>query len=96
MKLIYHPDMTQSISIKDLQEHTAEILAQLAPHNDIVIEDGGKPIARLAAIETSVTSPSPHTTRPMGFFKGQIWTAPDFDAELPEGFWCPPDDPLTK
>jgi antitoxin (DNA-binding transcriptional repressor) of toxin-antitoxin stability system len=91
--------MTQIVTIKDLQEHAAELLSQLTPDNDIVIEDGGKPVARLAAIRNgSVTSSPPPKAapRPLGLFKGQVWIAADFNAELPEDFWCPPDDPLTK
>jgi hypothetical protein len=52
----------------------------------------------IVLLETSTSSGSGlnNTPRPLGLFKGKMWMAPDFNKELPENFWCPPDDPLTK
>ena len=69
--------MTRTISLKDLQAQF-----NIAPGDEIVFEDAGQPIARIgpfASPATDVAKP-----REFGFFEGQVWISPDFDAPDPE------------
>ncbi|MCL2639985.1 MAG: hypothetical protein FWD53_03985 [Phycisphaerales bacterium] len=84
--------MIRSISIQDLPLPTRELLTTISPDEELVIEQGGQPVVRI----TPVPPTHKPQTRPLGLFQGQVWMAPDFNDELPEEFWCPPDDPLTK
>lgn len=86
--------MTQTVTIRELQAHASEILAQLHAGDEVIVEDAGKPLAKISPVPAATQAkPGP---RPLGCCKGQIWIAPDFDEELPAEFWTPSDDPLTK
>jgi len=76
--------MTQTVSIKDLQTNAPELLSHLAPDHDIIVEDEGKLIARIAAFRAPASSGAP---RVPGLFRGKVWMADDFDAPLPDSFW---------
>lgn len=86
--------MTRIIPIQELPPLTRELLAQIAQGDELVVEDAGQPVARITPMPAK--PPSASGKRQLGFWKGKIWTSPDFDEPLPEDFWCPPDDPLTK
>lgn len=90
----YDVFMTRTVSIQDLQAHTADLLAGIAADEEIIVEQNGQPLAKISAMPGKPAAK--RGERQLGMFKGQIWVAPDFDDELPEEFWCPPDDPLTK
>ena len=68
--------MTRTISLRELQSHF-----DVAPGDESIIEDAGQPVAR---ITPAPVVPEANRDRELGFFKGQIWIAPDFDAPDPE------------
>jgi len=85
--------MTQTITIKELQENAGKLLASLGDTDEIIVSDGDKPVAKISA-PPSVPPPTPldfsfdpSKPRESGFFAGQVWVAPDFDDELPDEFW---------
>jgi antitoxin (DNA-binding transcriptional repressor) of toxin-antitoxin stability system len=73
---------------------TRELLAQVAEGDELGVEDAGQPVACITPMPSKPAAT--RGKRQLGFWKDKIWTAPDFDEPLPEEFWCPPDDPLTK
>lgn len=69
--------MTQ-LEVIDAKDRFAELLARARAGEEIVLAEGGKPVARLG--------PAPESPRRKGFgmFKGQIWISEDFNAPLTE------------
>jgi hypothetical protein len=70
--------MTRTISLKDLQSHF-----NLAPDEEIIIENAGQPLAHI----TPPSASGSPTTPELGFWAGQITASPDFDQPLPDTFW---------
>ena len=74
--------MTQTITIRELQDHAGELLTKLGAADEIVVSaEGGAPLARIRA----ATASAPR--REIGFWKGQVRASDDFDRPLPENFW---------
>jgi len=65
------------VNVHEAKTHLSRLLQRVAAGEEITIARAGIPIARLVAIES--TAPK----RPLGFAKGQVWVADDFDAPLP-------------
>ena len=66
----------QSYSIHEAQTHLASLVAQAAQGTPfIIVQDDGKPLVKVAALETPV-APSP---RRFGFLAGRIRTPDNFD-----------------
>jgi antitoxin (DNA-binding transcriptional repressor) of toxin-antitoxin stability system len=65
-----------TITLEGAEKHLKELLAQLAPGEELTITEQGHPLARLKKAE--------HATWPCkaGSAAGKIWIAPDFDAPL--------------
>ena len=80
--------------MQDLPAATREFLARIAPNDEIIIEEAGRQLVRITSLPAKSATKPAH--RSLGFWKGKIWTAPDFDDELPEEFWAPTNDPLTS
>ncbi len=71
----------ETIAIHQAEGHLAEIIAKLAPGEEIVLTRDNQPVATLRA-----TLPASGKPRRFGTLKGSIvYIAPDFDA-IPEGF----------
>jgi antitoxin (DNA-binding transcriptional repressor) of toxin-antitoxin stability system len=71
----------QTIAVQQAEGHLSEIIAKLAPGEEIVLTRDNKPVATLRA-----TALAPRHARRFGTLKGSILAiAPDFDA-IPEGF----------
>jgi prevent-host-death family protein len=66
------------VNIHQAKTHLSRLLQRVAAGEEITIARAGVPIARLVAVE-----PKPQKIRPLGFARGQVWIADDFD-ELPE------------
>jgi antitoxin (DNA-binding transcriptional repressor) of toxin-antitoxin stability system len=81
--IIFH--MTQTVTIKQLQEHAGELLASLGAADEIIVSDGGKPLAKISS--AAAQNGKPAQPRESGFWKDQIQTTPDFDQPLPDSFW---------
>jgi antitoxin (DNA-binding transcriptional repressor) of toxin-antitoxin stability system len=69
----------KTVSVEEAQARLAEIIAQLAPEEEIVLTRDGKPVATLRAVP-------PKQPPRFGTLKGTVlYIAPDFD-DIPEGF----------
>jgi prevent-host-death family protein len=66
------------VNIHEAKTHFSRLLQRLAGGEEIIIARAGVPIARLVAIE------SKKKERPLGFARGEVWVADDFDAPLPD------------
>ena len=72
--------MPATISLKEAQAKLKQLIANLAPGEEIVITDNQQPVARLIG-DRSLRSPRPAP----GLGKGSIlYMAPDFDEPLEE------------
>ena len=76
MDLVYSNLM--EVNIHEAKTHLSRLLQRVASGEQVTIARAGKPIARLVAIEPE------KKTRPLGFARGQVWIADDFDAPLPD------------
>lgn len=66
------------VNIHQAKTHLSRLLQRVAAGEEITIARAGVPVARLIAVQ-----PTPPKTRPLGFDRGKVWIADDFD-ELPE------------
>ena len=62
-----------SVSVLEAKKNFSKLLQRVAAGEEIVITNRGIPVARLV----------PVSTRPLGFDKGRVQIAKDFDAPLP-------------
>ena len=65
----------------------ASLVQAVAAGEEVVIAKGGKPVARLVAVEAPAPAAAPEQNLPprrVGRLKGRIWVADDFDDPLPE------------
>lgn len=61
----------------DAKTHLSSLAERASKGEEIVIARGGKPLARLVALE------QPRKTRKLGLWKDEVWIGDDFDAPLP-------------
>lgn len=75
--------MTKTLSVNDI---SIEVVIKSAKNGEeIVLEENGKPIAKITPIEEAEqTNPK---QRIFGLGKGKTWMSDDFDDELPDEFW---------
>ncbi len=66
----------KTVNVHEAKTHLSRLLKEVAEGEEIVIAKAGKPVARLTAVVSS--------HRELGFDRGSIWIADDFDAPLPE------------
>jgi prevent-host-death family protein len=66
------------VNIHEAKTHLSRLLQRVAEGEEVTIARAGVPIARLVAVENK------KSVRPMGFARGEIWMADDFDAPLPD------------
>lgn len=77
--------MTKTVSISEAQTQLQGILALAHNGDEVIIEENGKPIAKITPIiEAEQPAPKP---RVFGLGKGKTWMSDDFDDELPDEFW---------
>ena len=75
--------MTQTLSVNETSIQTIIKIAKSG--DEIVLEENGKPIAKVMPIaETEQVQPK---QRIFGLGKGKTWMSDDFDDELPDEFW---------
>ncbi|HEV3305259.1 MAG TPA: type II toxin-antitoxin system Phd/YefM family antitoxin [Candidatus Sulfotelmatobacter sp.] len=65
------------VNIHEAKTHLSRLLQRVAAGEEVTIARSGVPVARLVAVE-------PMAKRPLGFARGEIWIADDFDAPLPD------------
>jgi antitoxin (DNA-binding transcriptional repressor) of toxin-antitoxin stability system len=69
--------LTKTVNVDAEQGLLKELLSQVLAGTEIVLLEGGAPVARLV----------PLTPRTAGLHAGAIWTGDDFDEPLPDEFW---------
>jgi prevent-host-death family protein len=67
------------VNIHEAKTHFSRLLQRVAAGEEVVIARAGVPVARLVAVE-----PKKDKIRPLGFARGEVWVADDFDAPLPD------------
>jgi len=67
------------VNIHEAKTHLSRLLQRVAAGEEVTIARSGVPVARLVAIE-----PKKDAVRPLGFARGEVWVADDFDAPLPD------------
>ena len=67
------------VNIHEAKTHLSRLLQRVAAGEEVTIARAGIPVARLVAIE-----PAKDGVRPLGFARGEVWVADDFDAPLPD------------
>lgn len=76
--------MTKTINISE-NISLKSVIAFTKNGDEIVLEENGKPIAKITPIEES--KPVEPKQRVFGLGKGKTWMSDDFDDELPDEFW---------
>jgi len=67
------------VNIHEAKTHLSRLLQRVAAGEEVTIARSGTPVARLVAVEPKINE-----VRPMGFDRGKVWVADDFDAPLPD------------
>jgi prevent-host-death family protein len=65
------------VNIHEAKTHLSRLLQRVAAGEEVTIARAGVPVARLVGVE-------PKAKRPLGFARGEVWVADDFDAPLPD------------
>jgi prevent-host-death family protein len=66
------------VNIHEAKTHLSRLLQRVANGEEVTIARAGVPVARLVPIQNKQNS------RPLGFARGEVWVADDFDAPLPD------------
>jgi len=66
------------VNIHEAKTHFSRLLQRVAAGEEVTIARAGVPVARLVAVEPK------QAVRPLGFARGEVWGADDFDAPLPD------------
>jgi prevent-host-death family protein len=64
------------VNIHEAKTHLSRLLQRVSAGEEVTSARSGVPVARLVALE-------PKAKRPLGFARGEIWIADDFDAPCP-------------
>lgn len=68
-----------TVNVEDAQSKLAQLLEQLAPGEEIVLQQDGTPVAKLVRLDD--TAPR---ARLLGSFTGEFTVPDDFDDPLPK------------
>jgi prevent-host-death family protein len=66
------------VNIHQAKTHFSRLLRRVATGEDVTIARAGVPVARLVPVVQK------QNVRPLGFARGEVWVADDFDAPLPD------------
>lgn len=66
------------VNIHEAKTHFSRLLQRVANGEEVTIARAGVPVARLVPVVRK------QDLRPLGFARGEVWVADDFDAPLPE------------
>jgi prevent-host-death family protein len=66
------------VNIHEAKTHLSRLLQRVAAGEEVTIARAGVPVARLVAVDQK------KAVRPLGFARGLVWVADDFDAPLPD------------
>jgi prevent-host-death family protein len=64
-------------NVHEAKTHLSRLLEKVAEGEEVVIARAGVPVARLVPVQ-------PTTKRELGFERGRVFIADDFDAPLPK------------
>lgn len=76
MDLVHYGRM-KSVNVHEAKTHLSRLLVEVEQGEEIVISRGGKPVARLLPFDR-------RPKRELGFDRGLVWIADDFDDPLPD------------
>lgn len=65
------------VNVHEAKTNFSKLLQRVALGEEVIIAKAGVPVAKLVPVRTQ------QGKRPLGFLKGEIWMADDFDAPLP-------------
>jgi prevent-host-death family protein len=65
-------------SVQEAKANLSKLLQRVALGEEVIIAKAGVPVAKLVPVAPS------QGKRPLGFLRGQIWMADDFNAPLPD------------
>jgi prevent-host-death family protein len=65
------------VNIHEAKTNFSKLLQRVALGEEVIIAKAGVPVAKLVPVSDA------QGKRPLGFLKGEIWMAEDFDAPLP-------------
>ena len=68
--------MTRIVNVYEAKTSFSKLLEDVAKGEEVVIARRGEPVAKLVPIDRQ--------HRELGFERGMIWIADDFDAPIPE------------
>jgi prevent-host-death family protein len=66
------------INVHEAKTNFSKLLQRVALGEEITIAKAGVPVAKLVPVRAA------EGKRPLGFYRGQIWMAEDFDGPLPD------------
>ena len=66
------------VNVHEAKTHFSKLLERVALGEEVVIARAGPPVAKLVPIAPEVSERHPGSAR------GNVWTADDFDAPLPD------------
>jgi antitoxin (DNA-binding transcriptional repressor) of toxin-antitoxin stability system len=64
------------VNVHEAKTHLSRLIEDALAGEEIVIARGNQPVVRLVVVDSA------QPQRTLGWAKGQIWIAPDFDAPL--------------
>jgi prevent-host-death family protein len=67
-----------AVNIHEAKTHFSRLLQRVAAGEEITIARAGVPVAKLVPITQK------GNRRPLGFARGEVWVADDFEAPLPD------------
>jgi prevent-host-death family protein len=70
--------MSMEVNIHEAKTHFSRLLQRVANGEEVIIARAGVPVARLVPVVQK------QNVRPLGFARGEVWVADDFDAPLPD------------
>ena len=78
--------MTKTINIDTVPNSIRSVIALTENGDEVVLEENGKPIAKVVPIAESGKEPAKKRVMGLGTGKG-YFMSDDFDDELPDEFW---------
>lgn len=75
--------MTKTLNVNEISIQT--VITSAKNGEEIVLEENGKPIAKITPIKEVVETKQEQ--RILGLGEGTMWMSDDFDDELPDEFW---------
>lgn len=73
----------ETINIQDLKPAIVELIKRSLAGEDLIIEENGKPLAKIISVEAKEGQNIALPKRQPGGWEGKVWMADDFD-ELPD------------